>query len=168
MTDTISIKEYAEIKGVSVQSVYKRLDSTLKPYVVQRLNDRGKPQKRLKIEVLDDKAFNPYSTPIQPDSTPDSTPIQPGVEQPLNNPEKPPEMAPGDDLTAHLQEEVKFLRDQIERLTDSLQFEQRKNAELSAQLHLLQSPVEDQQEPEKNKGFIARLKSWWNSTAPQQ
>lgn len=180
--DVLTVRQYAKIVGVSYQSVYKRInrrDSTIQPYIVNRVNRQGIAQTYLDKRILDDSRLNAQrqvdSQPVNPAtvnySTVDSQPFNP-VEQPLNN----PETAPGDDLTAHLQEEVKFLREQIERLTDSLQFEQRKNAELSAKLHLLQAPPEDQPqdqqqanpEQEQSKGFFARFRSWWNSTAPQK
>jgi len=79
MNDTISIKEAAEKFGISEQAVYKRLNTTFKPYVEQRLNNRGKPQKRLKISILDDAKDLGFNNRLTT------------VEQPLNEPQKPPQ-----------------------------------------------------------------------------
>lgn len=192
--ETISVGEYAERRGISVQAVYKKLKSPqFKPYI-QKTSD-GKT--RLDIAILDDTKINlnstkhstkhstveqpfnqpfnqPFKQPISQvvsedslnlDSTVDSTVEQPSdstVEQPF----KRSETASESDLVAHLEEEVKFLRTQIERLTDSLQFEQKKNAELSSKLQLLQAPdpqPEQNPDPPKER-FIDKVKTWWNST----
>ena len=174
--DVLTVRQYAKIAGVSHQSVYKRInhkESTIQPYVVNRVNPQGKTQTYLKISILDDPELNPSSQPVNPvvqpkvvnPSTVDSQPVNP-----VDQPPEEPETASGDALTTHLEEEIKFLRAQIERLTDSLQFEQRKNAELSTKLHLLQAPAEEQPEPEPQpqKGFRAWWNSFWNSSTPQK
>lgn len=188
--DVLTVRQFAKIVGVSYQSVYKRInhkESTIQPYIVNRVNRQGITQTYLDKRILDDPKLNPErqvdSQPVNPatvnQSTVDSQPVNP-VDQPLNNPEKATETAPGDDLTAHLQGEVKFLREQLERLTASLQFEQKKNAELSAQLHLLQSPQNQEKPPDaahdgesladqpQQKGFRAWWHELWNAKTPQK
>ncbi len=176
--DVLTVRQFAKIAGVSYQSVYKRInhkESTIQPYVVNRVNPKGNTQTYLDISILDDPELNPKRQPINPD---DSQPVNratvnpsPDDSQPINPVEQPseePETASGDALTAHLEEEVRFLRKEIERLTDSLQFEQKKNAELATKLHLLQAPAEDQPEPEQpQKGFRAWWNNFWNSSTPQ-
>ena len=54
----LTIKEYAEIRGVSVSAVYKRLSTSLQPYVK---TIEGK--KVLKYQVLFDEGLKDYSTP---------------------------------------------------------------------------------------------------------
>lgn len=176
--ETISVGEYAERRGISVQAVYKKLKSPqFKPYI-QKTSD-GKT--RLDIAILDDTKINlnstkhstkhstveqpfnqPFKQPISQDVSEDSLNLDSTVEQPF----KRSETASESDLVAHLEEEVKFLRTQIERLTDSLQFEQKKNAELSSKLQLLQAPdpqPEQNPDPPKER-FIDKVKTWWNST----
>lgn len=47
--DLLTIKEFAELAGVSVQSVYKRLNNSLNPYIQQ-----VESQKMLKLQALKD------------------------------------------------------------------------------------------------------------------
>lgn len=55
-----TIKEYAELKGVSVQSVYKKLNGTFKPYV-----EMVEGRKVLKREVLEEnRSTFKHSTPL--------------------------------------------------------------------------------------------------------
>ena len=72
-TEYITIKEFAERKGCSVSSVYKRLKTTLQPFVVE-----VEGQKMLKATVLEEVNKKSGSTPLQPSS---STPLQPSTEQ---------------------------------------------------------------------------------------
>lgn len=65
MNNYITIAEYAKIKGVSVQAVYKRLNTSLKPFVKQVEN-----RKMLDIACLEEKV---HSTVEQPYSTDNST-----------------------------------------------------------------------------------------------
>ena len=192
--DVLTVKQFAKIAGVSAQAVYKRInhkESTIQPYVVNRVNPQGKTQTYLDISILDNPKLNPKHQPVNPvnsqpinqepdnPSTVDDQPINP-VEQPSEE----PETASGDALTAHLKEEVIFLRKEVERLTDSLQkeigrltdslqFEQKKNEELATKLHLLQAPAEDQPDPPAQpeppkKSFRAWWNSFWNISTPQK
>lgn len=65
----LTIKEYAEIRGVSVSSVYKRLNSTLQPFLVTVDN-----QKMLKREVLKEEGLKDIGGGVEEVSTNDSTP----------------------------------------------------------------------------------------------
>lgn len=81
--ETISVGEYAERRGISVQAVYKKLKSPqFKPYI-QKTSD-GKT--RLDIAILDDTKINLNSTKH---STKHSTVEQP-FNQPFNQPFKQP------------------------------------------------------------------------------
>ena len=94
----ISIKEYADLRGCSTSAVYKRLSTTLQPYVIMV---DGK--KMLKSEVLEVEDFNPSSTPPQPFS---STPPQPSSIPPLLEEDK--------------ERIIKVLEDRIEELKEQL------------------------------------------------
>lgn len=92
MKDFLTVKEFAEMANKKPQTIYKQLETRLKPYVKI---DKGK--KLISIEALqeyyeveenfqpDSTRFNPNSTEFQPDSTdiqPDSTAeIQPDSTQ---------------------------------------------------------------------------------------
>jgi len=190
--DVLTVKQFAKIAGVSAQAVYKRInhkESDIQPYVVNRVNPQGKTQTYLKISILDDPELNPSNQPVNPVEQPEVVNQSTVDDQPINPVEQPseePETASGDALTAHLKEEVKFLREHIETLSanlqdeknhsaeilKSLQFEQSRNRELEQQVKLLQTHAEDQPEPEPpeppKKSFRAWWNNIWNSTTPQQ
>ena len=75
----ISIKEFAERAGVSPQSVYKRLTTSLQPYSTMVDN-----QKMLNIQALQDiygvKVDNPIQPDIQPNNQQVDNPIQPDIQ----------------------------------------------------------------------------------------
>lgn len=118
--DLISIKEYAEQKGCSTQAVYKKLSTSLQPYVVEL---QGK--KYLKIEALridEEKSlqpsFNPLSTPkVEKLST-------------VDNPS----------------EELKSLSEEVERLKSDKQKEVEK---LEAEIEFLKEQLKKSQEREE-------------------
>lgn len=195
--DVLTVKQFAKIAGVSAQAVYKRInhkESTIQPYVVNRVNPQGKTQTYLDISILDNPKLNPKHQPVNPvnsqpinqepdnPSTVDDQPINP-VDQPVEESETASGSVLIESLTARISdkdEEIKRLvaqletKDkQIERLTDSLQFEQKKNEELATKLHLLQAPAEDQPDPpaqpeQPQKGFRAWWNSFWNISTPQK
>ena len=187
--DTISIKEYAEIEGISVQAIYKKLKSPqFQPYI-QRSDD-GKVM--LDAAVLDDVKINRNaekhstrfptveSTVEQPFKVPESqgkqdtdSTVHSTVEQPLNQPFKTTaERVLVDVLNERIKdkdEEIKRLTaqltakdEQIKRITDSLQFEQRRSAALSDDLKLLQGKIEEQEQAAAATPAEDQPKqSWW-------
>lgn len=188
--DVLTVRQFAKIAGVSYQSVYKRInhpDSTIQPYIVNRVNPQGKRQTYLDISILDDPDLNPSSQPVNPR---DSQPVNPATvnpstvdSQPINpqeDAEEQPEAVSGDDLTAFLKSQIEIKDKLIQELTErlqaaqesnaetlkSLQFEQGKNRDLSEKLLLLQAPdpqPEQNPDPPKER-FIDKVKTWWNST----
>jgi len=220
--ETISIREYAEITGVSVQAIHKRIKANperFKPYLVtglqpedeslkpdgKGLQPRGKAEKRLKSSILDDstltksrKGLQPKHQGLKPSLQPEDAGLQP-AEDGLQ-PEK--DTAAGEDrqpdtaetasesaYTAHLVEEVQYLKDQlatkdkqIESLLKSLQAEQYKTAQLTARLTAPKDPDSPPEDPEtaselaheedhaadrreeqpQRKGFLAWWHDLWN------
>jgi hypothetical protein len=110
--DKISIAEYAELRGVSLQAVYKRLNGSLNPYLIE---ENGK--KYLDIRVLDDEELNEVSTEVENNST--------EVKQPLNNPIQPDilteQIAEKDKVIQSLLHQIDILQEQNGKLTDLLQ-----------------------------------------------
>lgn len=183
--DVLTIKQAAKLLGISEQAVYKRLNTTFKPYVEQRLNNRNKPQTFLKKSIIQD-----FAEQTEPEKEQGCTTVeQPlnNVEQPLNNPEKATEAALVDSLNARLNdkgEEIKRLvaqleakdkqiqakDEQIAALQENLRAEQILHAKTLARLEAHAADPEEphQDEPKQETGFFAKFRSWWNSTAPQK
>ena len=61
-----SIKEYAKLKGISTQAVYKQLSKSLKPYVTER---DGK-------KYISGQAFNQVEQPVGNRSTDFNQPVE--------------------------------------------------------------------------------------------
>ena len=138
--DVISIRQAAKLFGISEQAVYKRLNTTFKPYVVEQLNAQGKPLKRLKASILDDAEKLNLKVKDNRTATGKST-VDTKEEQQHNQPHNHAEMASESVLTAVLQEQISFLKaqleakdGQIESLLNSLRAEQMKTAQLTARL----------------------------------
>lgn len=136
-----TIKEVAAIVGVSAQSIYQRLDTTLKEYTKVI-----KGRKYLKQSVLSDV----YNISVQD--------IKQDIKQDLNK-----ELKGNNSAVDMLQDTINILRQQLEtkdeqikELTKSLQYEQGKTKELQDKLLLIEdkTKVAAEQEPNKNK-------KWW-------
>lgn len=65
--ELLSVAEYAKIKGVSVQAVYKQLNNSLKPYVVEV--DGKKKIKSTVFESEVEKVDKPLNQPLNQPST---------------------------------------------------------------------------------------------------
>lgn len=176
MNETISAQEAAELYGITRQAVYKRMLSTWKPYVVNQLSTNGNRQKRLRMDILKDFPVNQTVNQVdkslhEVDSKVDTFDNQSvNHDNPVDNAKKP-EMASGDDLTAFLMKQIETkdkliesLTTQNQRLLEALQAAQM----LQAKQMQVQIPEKTEPVSAESKGFISRLKSWWNSTAPQQ
>lgn len=137
----ITVAEYAEIKGISKQAVYKQLNNKLKDYVEIVEN-----KKCLKISVLEG-SIQPHSTkveqPIQPVSTEVEQPIQPVWEAQLKEKDK---------TIDSLLRQIEALQKQNDRLTDLLQNSQMLLAVEKQQLISAQeAKTEDTAEPIQQK-----------------
>ena len=137
----ITVAEYAEIKGISKQAVYKQLNNKLNNYV-----ETVEGKKCLKISVLEE-SIQPYSTeveqPIQPVSTEVEQPIQPVWEAQLKEKDK---------TIDSLLRQIEALQKQNDRLTDLLQNSQMLLAVEKQQLISAQeAKTEDTAEPIQQK-----------------
>lgn len=111
--ERITISEYAKVKGVSSQAVYKKLSTTLKDFVIV---DNGR--KYLSVHILSESERKKLSTlstnvaneVVNPSST-DST---------FSTPEKPdnPVIAVFTEQLKEKDEQIKSLFDQIKILTE--------------------------------------------------
>lgn len=110
-TELLTVQEFAEIAGVSVQSIYKRLNNSLNPYF-QLVEWR----KMLKRSALFEVYGVEVEQPIKPFVKPIHLPIQPELNE---NKE---------------QSEVLFLRKQVEELQRELERERQHNWEKDRQL----------------------------------
>ena len=126
----LTIAEYAEIKGISKQAVYKQLNNKLKDYVEIVEN-----KKCLKISVLEES--------IQPHSTEVEQPIQPFLEAQIKEKDK---------TIDSLLRQIEALQKQNDRLTDLLQNSQMLLAVEKQQLISAQeAKTEDTAEPIQQK-----------------
>lgn len=121
--DYITIKEYADIRNVSVSAVYKRLNKSLQPYL-----EVVEGQKMLKRTVLEDEGLIEVSTPVEETA---STPLQPSstlLEEQLREKDKQIEA---------LNEQVKELRESNKNKDEFIQEQSRKLTELLEQSNIL-------------------------------
>ena len=155
----ITVAEYAEIKGISKQAVYKQLNNKLKDYVEIVEN-----KKCLKISVLEE-SIQPHSTeveqPIQPISTEVEQPIQPFLEAQIKEKDK---------TIDSLLRQIEALQEQNTRLTELLHNSQvllavEKQALIQEQAsthteepeHRTETQSQDKPTEQKKHGFIYRL-----------
>ena len=126
----ITVAEYAEIKGISKQAVYKQLNNKLNNYV-----ETVEGKKCLKISVLEE-SIQPYSTEVE-------QPIQPVWEAQLKEKDK---------TIDSLLRQIEALQKQNDRLTDLLQNSQMLLAVEKQQLISAQeAKTEDTAEPIQQK-----------------
>ena len=155
--DYITISQYAEIKGISKQAVYKKLNNQLKDSLILIDN-----KKCLKIEVLDEVERQELNQVEQPLNQ---------VEQPLNNQFKPlfeKELEEKNNTIKSLLKQIETLQEQNSRLTELLGNSQYLlAAEQKIALEPTQPPQEIKEEPieitpsaepKETKGFLGRLK----------
>lgn len=177
-----TISEYARLTGTSKAAVYKKLDTSLKPYL-------EKDGRRCFLVFQDEAAaFNhvstpaqPISTPFQPDFDPVSTPgsdnfnpfSTPAAEtvNPISTPTNAEE--PGE--AAILQEQVKGLRAildakdetikaltaSVERLTAELEQERKASQELRQLMNQQQALTMKHLEGTKRRPLLAAIFPRW-------
>lgn len=110
--ELLTIKEFAELAGVSKQAIYSQLDKRLKPFLVQVDN-----KKMLKSQALEQfYSINLQSTFNQPSSQVESSESVPSADERSNEKDKETILK----MLEMLQEEIKKKDKQIERLQDSL------------------------------------------------
>ncbi len=107
----ITIKEYADIRGVSVSSVYKRLNTTLKEYLVEVEN-----HKALKIDVLTDEGLKPLKKVEEVKDTSSSTILEKQLEA-------------KDKQIEALTEQIKTLQESNQKKDDFIQEQSKKLTE---------------------------------------
>ena len=118
--DYLTIREYADLKGVSYHAIYKKLNTTLLPYVKE-----VKGHKVLKIEVLEDSVnpqnfnvkenlfnvkennFNPSDAEVEPSAS--------SVEEELKRVN-----ARNEELIDDLRAEIKAKDAQLQQLTEKI------------------------------------------------
>lgn len=155
----LTVAEYAEIKGISKQAVYKQLNNKLNNYV-----ETVEGKKCLKISILEEN-IQPSSTkveqPIQPVSTEVEQPIQPFLEAQIKEKDK---------TIDSLLRQIEALQDQNTRLTELLHNSQvllavEKQALIQEQAsthteepeHRTETQSQDKPTEQKKHGFIYRL-----------
>ena len=111
----ISIKEFAELAGISVQAVYKRLNNQLNPYVKLVEN-----RKMLKKSALYEVYGIEVEQPIQPKHSTNSTKVE---------------------TVKLLQKTVDLLENELKIKNQQIETLQRENSELSRQLLELSGKV---------------------------
>lgn len=180
----ITVKEFANRAGVSVQSVYQRLNTTLKDY--SRLENG---LKTISIKALEElysikveQVFNQdFKEPLKSSEINDSENVfsndfkgnfKEPFNEPLNNPLKSDEIKEKDNS------EVLFLRNQIEWLQTELTKERQHSKELAERIAVLadqsqklqlaqmspQLSAEQKQEAEKEPEQKETIKKpWWKS-----
>lgn len=146
----ITIAEYAEIKGISKQAVYKQLNNKLKPFLIV-----VESKKHLKIEVLNEVEKQSLNQVKQPNEQPFNNQIQPVLMAELEEKNKTIES---------LLRQVESLTEQNSKLTELLHNSQYLlAAEQKHKLSIEQettatAPAEEEQPTEKKKGLFSFFK----------
>lgn len=143
----ISVSQYAQIKGISKQAVYKQLNNKLKPFLIV-----VDSKKCLKIEVLNEVEQQKLNQVEQPIEQPFNNSIQPFFEKQLEEKDK---------VIESLLRQIENLNEQNGKLTELLNnsqyllaAEQQKYIEQGQQ----QPPQDTEQtDTKQKKGFFARL-----------
>ena len=152
----LTIKEYAEIRGVSVSAVYKRLSTSLQPYV-----ETIEGKKVLKYQVLFDEGLNDYSTPSNELPQPSSTSFW---EEQLREKDKQIERLQEElrRAAASADEKDKYIQEQGRRLAELLEQSnklQENNQVLIGLANDYKAKLEEGSSSNSNekKGFFRRL-----------
>lgn len=153
--DYITVSQYAEIKGISKQAVYKQLNNQLKDSLI--LVDK---KKCLKIEVLNEVEKQKLNQVEQPLNQ---------VEQPLNNHFQPffeKELEEKNKTIESLLRQIENLQEQNSRLTELLSnsqyllaAEQKKAIEpIQPPQEIIHETTPSAEPQEEKKGFFWRLR----------
>ena len=76
-----TVAEYAELKGISKKTVYKRIDNGLLEVITKSINNRNIKYVREKEPNNHFNHINPIFTPVLPDINPDPPDINPTFTQ---------------------------------------------------------------------------------------
>lgn len=154
--DYITVSQYAEIKGISKQAVYKRLNNQLKDSLI--IVDK---QKCIKTEALSEEEKQGLNQVEQPCNQ---------VEQQFNNHFQPlfeKELEEKNNTIKSLLKQIETLQEQNSRLTELLSnsqyllaAEQKKTLEPPQPQETKQETIEitPSAESKETKGFLGRLK----------
>ena len=145
----ISVSQYAKIKGITQQAVYKQLKNKLKDFLIVV---EGK--KCLKIEVLNEVEKESLNEVQQPIQQPFNNSIQPFLQQQIEEKDK---------IIESLLRQVELLQQQNTNLTDLLHNTQYLMAAeqqkfLQGQIKQESEETEITAEPKEKKGFFSWLK----------
>lgn len=155
----ITVKELAELQGVSVQSIYQRFNTTLKPYIKVI-----KGKKCIDIKALEE-VYHLDIKDFKQDIKQDFKEIKQGFKDDTSTDTIKLLQDTLDTLKQQLEQKDKQIAEKdkhIEELTKSLQFEQGKSKNLEDRVLLLedQGAAEPSQEPtqaEPKKSWFSRL-----------
>ena len=106
----LSVSEYAEIKGISKQAVYKQLNNKLKPFLIV-----VESKKYIDLAVLSEEETQKLNNLEQPFEQPFNNPIQPLLEN---------QLAEKDKVIQSLLKQIDSLQEQNKSLTELLRNEQ--------------------------------------------
>lgn len=146
----ITVSEYAEIKGISQQAVYKQLKNKLKPFLIMVEN-----KKCLKIEVLNQVEKQNLNQVKQPKEQPFNNQIQPVLMAELEEKNK---------IIESLLRQVESLTEQNGKLTELLHNSQyllaaeQKHSLSIEQETTAHAPVETEEETKPKKGLFSLFK----------
>ena len=153
MEELISVAAYAKQHGTSVQSVYKRLNTTLKPYVKEI---DGK-------KWLEEKVFDLDASTVEQPKQPENINVDTTVEQPV----KEPDQGISRDLLRLLEEQLKAKDAEIERLHRDIEIAreaasvaEQHNRDQAKQLTLL---LEQSQELQRNNQLLLAAQATKNN-----
>ena len=154
----LTIKEFADLKGVSVSSVYKRLKTTLQPFV-----EEVESKKVLNIKVLEKEGLKPLkenveevsTSPLQPSSTPSSTSF---FEEQIKEKDKLIERLNKqlEDLQESNKKKDDFIQEQSRKLTELLELSDKASEvkqEVVEEVIPRAVDIEEQTQPEKKSWF---------------
>lgn len=148
----ISVSEYAELKGITKQAVYKQLNNQLKPFLIV-----VEKKKYILLEALSEVEKERLNEVEQPIEQPFNNFFQPFLEKQIEEKDKQIES---------LLRQIDLLQEQNGKLTELLNNSQYL---LAAEKQILLNeknpePIEAEQPPRERKGLFSRFKKRGNKT----
>jgi hypothetical protein len=148
----ISVSEYAELKGITKQAVYKQLNNQLKPFLIV-----VEKKKYILLEALSEVEKERLNEVKQPIEQPFNNLFQPFLEKQIEEKDKQIES---------LLRQIDLLQEQNGKLTELLNNSQYL---LAAEKQILLNeknpePIEAEQPPRERKGLFSRFKKRGNKT----
>jgi hypothetical protein len=148
----ISVSEYAELKGITKQAVYKQLNNQLKPFLIV-----VEKKKYILLEALSEVEKERLNEVKQPIEQPFNNLFQPFLEKQIEEKDKQIES---------LLRQIDLLQEQNGKLTELLNNSQYL---LAAEKQILLNeknpePIEAEQPPRERKGLFGRFKKRGNKT----